>query len=136
MGNHHPGRHHPDRHHSGRHHSGRQRVASASPLSLALPLLIAAALAPLPARAQQEGYGQTINSPQQQRELDYGTGPQRNTSVLDATNPIDLMNRLRRATAMDDATPPSDAIDAALRDFQAQPAKPSASPGSSQIRTP
>jgi hypothetical protein len=44
--------------------------------------------------------------------------------VLDATNPVDLMNRLRRATAMDDATPPSDAIDAALKDFQAQPAKP------------
>lgn len=109
--------------HPGRHHSESECVAGLAPLALALPLLIAAALAPQPLRAQQEGYGQTINSPQQQRELDYGTGPQRNT-VLDATNPIDLMNRLRRATAMDDATPPSDAIDAALKDFQAQPAKP------------
>ncbi len=116
-------------------HSSHQRAARAIPRALALPLLVAAALAPQSLRAQQAGYGQTINSPQQERELDYGTGPQRN-SVLDATNPIDLMNRLRRATAMDDATAPSDAIDAALRDFQAQPAKPSASPGSSQIRTP
>lgn len=120
----------------GNRHPGSQGFPKPFPVSLALPLLIAAALAPQPSRAQQEGYGQTINSPQQQRELDYGTGPQRNTTVLDATNPIDLMNRLRRATAMDDATPPSDAIDAALRDFQAQPAKPSASPGSSLMRTP
>ncbi len=36
-------------------------------------------------------------------------------TILDATNPMELMNRLRRATAMDDATSPSDAVDAALK---------------------
>ncbi len=41
-------------------------------------------------------------------------------SILDATNPMDLINRLRRATAMDDATTPSDAIDEALRSFEAE----------------
>ena len=92
------------------------------PLALWLGLLAAAAPLANPAAVQEAGYGQTLNSPQQQRELDYGTGPARNT-VLDATNPIDLMNRLQRATAMDDATPPADAIDAALRDFQNQPVK-------------
>ena len=84
-----------------------------------------------PALAQEKGYGQTISSPQQERELDYGTGTNRGGSVLDSANPIELMNKLRRATAMDDATQPSDAIDAALRDFHAQPAAPapaSASP--------
>lgn len=113
----------------------RSKQALRRPLPLgrsALPLLLAcggllaavpvAGLLSAPALAQEAGYGQTINSPQQERELDYGTGPARN-NVLDATNPIDLMNRLQRATAMDDATPPADAIDAALRDFQSQPVK-------------
>ena len=40
---------------------------------------------------------------------------QKNGSLIDATNPMDLINRLREATAMDNATPPSDAIDDALR---------------------
>ena len=81
------------------------------------------------ARAQERGYGQTISSPQQERELDYGTGTNRGGSVLDSANPIDLMNKLRKATAMDDATPPGDAVDAALRDFHSPPAAPaSASP--------
>jgi hypothetical protein len=81
------------------------------------------------ARAQEKGYGQTISSPQQQRELDYGTGTNRGGSVLDSANPIDLMNKLRKATSMDDATNPGDAVDAALRDFHSPPAAPaSASP--------
>ncbi len=36
-------------------------------------------------------------------------------NIFDATNPLELMNRLRRATAMDNATSPSDAIDNALK---------------------
>lgn len=90
------------------------------PLAWGLPLLAV----PLPVGAQQQGYGQTINSPQQERVLDAGTGAPSRNSALDATNPIDLMNRLRRASAFDNATPPSDAIDAALRDFQPEPAAP------------
>lgn len=81
--------------------------------------------------ADLRGYGQTISSPQQERELDYGTGS-KGSSVLDATNPIDLMNRLRRATALDDATSPGDAVDAALKDFHSQ----SASPGSAGVKAP
>ena len=81
------------------------------------------------ARAQEKGYGQTISSPQQERELDYGTGTNRGGSALDSANPIDLMNKLRKATSMDDATNPGDAVDAALRDFHSPPAAPaSASP--------
>ena len=52
----------------------------------------------------------------QERDL-YNTIPGSNQkdTILDATSPMDLMNRLRRATAMDDATTPSDAIDEALK---------------------
>ena len=44
---------------------------------------------------------------------DAGAGP-----ILDATNPMDLINRLRKSQSMNDATPPLDAIDAALKNFQ------------------
>ena len=51
-----------------------------------------------------------------QSEL-YNTLPGENQkdSILDATNPMELINRLRRATAMDNATPPSEAIDQAIK---------------------
>ena len=89
---------------------------------LAAPVLGAAVVAPS-ALAQQQGYGQTMGYGQQERELNYGTGPNRNSGgILDSTNPIDLMNKLRRGTALDDATPPGDAVDAALRDFHQQAA--------------
>lgn len=81
-----------------------------------------------------KGFGQTLGSPQQERELDYGTGSPRGGSVLDATNPIDLMNRLRRATALDDATPPRDAVDAAIRDFHGQASQPQ--PAGSGLKGP
>ena len=58
--------------------------------------------APYQNREEREIYGDTNN----------------NGSVLDAANPMDLMNRIRRSTAMNDATPPSDAIDAALKALQ------------------
>ena len=89
-------------------------------------LLAAMAVGGAPGRAQQKGYGQTISSPQQERELDYGTGPTRSGSVLDSANPIELMNKLRKASSLDDATQPGDAVDAALRDFNSQPAAPAA----------
>ena len=74
-----------------------------------------------PAAAQEKGYGQTISSPQQERELDYGTGTNRGGSALDSTNPWELMNKLRKSTAMDDATPPGDAIDQALKLLNSPP---------------
>lgn len=88
-------------------------------LSLSTALLALSLLAQ-PAQAQQQGYGQTFGSGQQERELNYGSGPSRGGGILDSANPIDLMNRIRRGTAMDDATTPGDAVDAALRDFHAQ----------------
>ena len=96
-------------------------------------LLLAGARASL---AQEKGYGQTISSPQQERELDYGTGTNRGGSVLDSTNPIDLMNKLRRATAMDDATQPGDAVDAALRDFHSQSPGPGTASPAATVKGP
>ena len=87
--------------------------------------LVGTTLLGQPSQAQQQGYGQTLGTGQQERELNFGSGPSRGSGVLDSTNPIDLMNKIRRGTAMDDATPPGDAIDAALRDFQAQQSAPS-----------
>ena len=62
--------------------------------------------------------------PSQQRDVfQTAPGQKDKNSVLDATNPMELMNRLRRANAMNDATPPSDAIDAALKALEvSQPA--------------
>jgi len=82
-----------------------------------------------PAVAQQKGYGQTLgSSPLEQQIYDGGSGgPPKGSSLLDSTNPIDLMQKLRRATAMDDATPPASAIDQALKDLDAQSASPTAS---------
>ena len=97
------------------------------PAALAGGLIAAMGGAVNPAAAQQAGYGQTLGSSQQEREVDFGTGPKRSSSILDSTNPLDLMNKLRRGTALDNATPPGDAVDAALKDFQVQSA-----PGQSQ----
>ena len=47
-----------------------------------------------------------------------------NGSILDAANPMDFLNRIRRSTAMDNATTPSDAIDAALKADQNPPETP------------
>ena len=45
---------------------------------------------------------------------------------MDSANPIELMNKLRKASSLDDATQPGDAVDAALRDFNSQSASPAA----------
>ena len=88
------------------------------------------------ARAQEKGYGQTISSPQQERELDYGTGTNKGGSALDSANPIDLMNKLRKATSMDNATNPGDAVDAALRDFHSPPAAPASASPAATVKGP
>jgi len=102
-----------------------------SPALLAV-LLALGPIAASPAGAQQAGYGQTLGTEQQQRQLlDGGTTPNgRGGSILESTNPLDLMNKLRRASAMDDATPPGSAVDQALKDFESQTAPPKASPAS------
>ena len=65
-----------------------------------------------------------VDAPYQTREERdiYSPGPGEGGSVLDATNPLDLINRIRQSGAMNDATPPSDAIDAALKAYQQQSA--------------
>ena len=75
------------------------------------------------AEAQLSGDYQTP----QERDL-YNTVPGNNDkgTILDATNPMELMNRLRRSTAMDDATVPSDAIDAALKALELESSEASA----------
>lgn len=85
------------------------------------------------ARADYSSWGM---STQEKQIYDYGPGGSNGTSkqgsILDSTNPIDLMNKIRRGTAMDDATPPGDAVDAALKELNA-----AQTPGpSSQVKAP
>jgi hypothetical protein len=110
-------------------------VVAAGPLGALLLLPSGAAL------AQQQGYGQTLGTSPMERQLyDYGPGKSGSGgigSILDTTNPLDLMNKLRKSTALDNATPPGSAVDQALRDFDAQqtakPA-PTGSPSGSSTR--
>ena len=103
------------------------RVCAARVGSLVALALPAAVLPAGEAVAQQAGYGQTLGTSIQERQL-YDYGPSKSGtgsgSILDSTNPLDLMNKLKRSTALDDATPPSSAIDQALRDFDAKAPKP------------
>jgi hypothetical protein len=93
--------------------------------SLVSALLLAPGfLTELPASAQQAGYGQTLGgSPSERQFYDYGSpgsaSGSNGGSLLNTTNPMDLMNKLRRSTALDDATPPSSAVDQALKDLEA-----------------
>ncbi len=61
------------------------------PAVLAGGLIAAMGGAINPAAAQQAGYGQTLGSSQQEREVNFGTGPKRSSSILDSTNPLDLI---------------------------------------------
>ena len=61
-------------------------------------------------------------SKQEQQFYDYGPSSGKGSgSLLDSANPMDLMNKLRKSTAMDDATPPGDAIDQALKLLNSPP---------------
>lgn len=92
---------------------------------LSAPLLLTATSA----SAQQAGYGQTLGTTPMERQMyDNGTGRPNSGSLLDSTNPIDLMNKIRRSTAMDEATPPASAIDQALQQLEAQSTPAAASP--------
>ena len=84
---------------------------------LVLSSLVATSI-PVGARAQVEAPFQN----REEREI-YGE-TNGSGSILDAANPMDFLNQIRRATAMDDATPPSDAIDEALKAYQNPPETP------------
>jgi len=96
--------------------------------------LFALAGAAAPGLAQQAGYGQTLGTSPQERQMYDGSSPGKQNSILDATNPIDLMNRIRRSTALDEATPPGTAIDQALRDFDAKAPKPAPAGTAGQLK--
>ncbi|MCP9930002.1 hypothetical protein KBY82_04305 [Cyanobium sp. AMD-g] len=116
------------------------RARIARVVSLAICALPAAGFVVLPAgeaAAQQAGYGQTLGTSTMERQLyDYGPGKSGtgSGSLLDSTNPLDLLNKLKRSTALDDATPPSSAIDQALRDFDAKAPKPAPAGTSGQLK--
>lgn len=93
----------------------------------ALPLTLACGLASglSPALAQQSGYGQTMGtSPMEQQFYNYdpgsGSRPGGSASGINPANPLDLINKIRKGSAMDDATPPGDAVDQALKELEAQ----------------
>ena len=77
-------------------------------------------LAPVPAAAQTSlsETGAGFKTGNDRNILDTTSGSKSEGSVLDATNPMQLMQRLRQATSLNDATDPVDAIDAALRAFE------------------
>ena len=91
---------------------------------------------PSPVAAQAAaGYSQPLGLSPQDRQLfgngsgtGSGVGQPGSSSGLDITNPIELINRIRRSTALDDATPPASAVDQALKALEAQPGPASAGP--------
>ena len=96
------------------------------PRSAAQLLITVASLGALvaPGLAQMDSGYQT----REEREI-FSTSPGGDSgAILDATNPMDLINRIQRAGAMDDATPPSDAIDAALKALEQEPQNSAAQP--------
>ena len=94
---------------------------SAAPLLITVTSLVSLVT---PVSAQVDGGYQN----REEREI-FSPGPGGDSgAILDATNPMDLINRIQRAGAMNDATPPSDAIDAALREFQQGPKEAVAQP--------
>ena len=104
-------------------------------LAMGVVSLLAAGVCGQAAKADYNSWGM---STQEKQIYDYGPGGSNGTSkpgsVLDTTNPIDLMNKIRKGTAMDDATPPGDAVDAALKALEVQ--SPAAAAPSSQVKAP
>ena len=107
----------------------RRRTAPASPrwsavvpgLGLVSCLCLGGLLVPGSARADYAA----SQSKQEQQFYDYGPSSGKGSgSLLDSANPMDLMNKLRKSTAMDDATPPGDAIDQALKLLNSPPPPP------------
>ncbi|MFM7267364.1 MAG: hypothetical protein ACKOZT_02085 [Cyanobium sp.] len=107
------------------------------PLGVLL-LLGCGVLALRPAAAQQTGYGQTLGgtATPQERQL-FGAGSTgAGGTALDAKNPLDLINQLRRSSSLDDATPPGTAIDRALRDLEATTKPAAGMPSVSPLASP
>lgn len=82
--------------------------------------ICSALLSVCPAAQSQTTMSQpTVLERNEDRDI-YNTLPgesKKKGSVLDVTNPMELMRTLRQATSMNDATDPVDAIDEALREL-------------------
>ncbi len=99
-------------------------------LAAAAAALLAPLFAPAAALAQQQGYGQTMGTSPMERQL-YDSNPSGGSgggSLLESGNPLGIMNTIRRNSSLSDATPPSSAIDEALKAFDAQSAPATAGP--------
>ncbi|NQV10343.1 MAG: hypothetical protein HQ527_04115 [Cyanobacteria bacterium] len=87
------------------------------------------------AHAQELGVG-TGSGQSLQRQQFFEDGPAKEKGIIDATNPLELMNMIRRSQGLNDATNPGDAVDRALRELEVQgPAGPQ-SPGSAGVMVP
>ena len=115
------------------------RMARALALLAPLPLALASSLAPA---AAQQGYGQTLGtSPMEQQMYNYnpsgGSQPGSGSSGLNPANPLDLINKIRKGNALNDATPPGDAVDRALRELETQSGpKPATKPTGPVVVSP
>ncbi len=69
------------------------------------------------AESQVQGVYKT---PEERSLYEDSPGGDSQAPLLNPMNPMGLMHLLRKAKAMDDATPPSDAIDQALQSFESQ----------------
>ncbi|MFN9546889.1 MAG: hypothetical protein ACK6AD_07445 [Cyanobacteriota bacterium] len=112
-------------------------------LGLLAPLPLALVVsAQLPGLAQQNGYGQTLGgSPMEQQMYNYdpgsGSRPGGSSGGLNPANPLDLINKIRKGSAMDNATPPGAAVDQALKELEAQSLpQPVAPPVGPVVTTP
>jgi hypothetical protein len=93
--------------------------------------LLGALLSPATALAQQQGYGQTMGTSPMERQIYNGDprGGSGGGSPLESGNPLDIMNAIRRNSSLSEATPPSSAIDDALREFESQSGPAPVTPG-------
>ena len=110
---------------------GHRAVARQLRHGLQAPGLLASLLVlaqPTPVAAQAAaGFSQPLGVSPQDRQIfgngsgsGSGVGPAGGSSGIDLNNPIDLINKIRRSTALDDATPPASAVDQALKALEAQ----------------
>lgn len=81
-----------------------------------LAAVVGGALLCSPVPALQAAPATPQESSTERRFSDYSP-TQDKRSLLDVTNPLELMNRLRNLNSMDNATSPVDAIDQALKKF-------------------
>jgi hypothetical protein len=112
-----------------------------APVPLALACGLASGLPP--ALAQQSGYGQTMGTSPMEREVynyDPGSGsrPGGSSGGLNPANPLDLINKIRKGSAMDNATSPGDAVDQALKELDSQnrPQPAASRPSTAAAATP